>query len=97
MEKENWINEVMQSTRGMKPAEANPFLFEKIALKIEQRKTGATKETGFSKGWAVAAVLLVVINIVSLTFIMQDKPTHKKEASYTALAKDMGLLSTYNY
>ena len=97
MEKENWINEVMQSTRGMKPAEANPFLFEKIALKIEQRKTGVIKENSFTKGWAVAAVLLVVINIVSLTFIMQGKPAPKKEASYTALAKDMGLLSTYNY
>jgi len=97
MEKENWINEVMQSTRGMKPAEANPFLFEKIALKIEQRKTGTAKENGFTKGWAVAAVLLVVINIVSLTLIMQGKPMHKKEAPYAALAKDMGLLSTYNY
>jgi hypothetical protein len=97
MEKENWINEVMQSTRGMKPAEANPFLFEKIALKIEQRKTEAINENSFSKGWAVAAVLLVVINIISLTFMMQGKPAHKKEASYTALAKDMGLLSTYNY
>jgi hypothetical protein len=97
MEKENWINEVMQSTKGVKPAAANPFLFEKIAFKIEQRKNQALTDNSFSKGWVVVAVLLVIVNIVSYTYMMKDKPSPQKEMAYAALSKEMGLTSTSNY
>ncbi len=97
MEKENWIDEVIQSTKGMKPVEANPFLFEKIASKIEQRKDQSLLENSFSKGWVVVAVLLVVVNIVSYTYITKDKPSPQNEMAYAALSKEMGLTSISNY
>jgi len=97
MEKENWINEVMQSCKGMKPMEANPFLFEKIAHKIELNKMDEMRATSFFKGWAVAASLVILLNIISFTHILKDKPSHQKEMGYQALSKEMGLIQTNNY
>jgi len=97
MEKENWINEVMQSTKGIKPVEANPFLFEKIAHKIELNKRDETGAKSFSKGWALAASFVVAINIISFTYILKDKPSHQNEIGYQALSKEMGLAQTSNY
>ena len=97
MEKENWINEVMQSTKGMKPVEANPFLFEKIAHKIELNKRDEEKAKSLSKGWALAASLVIVVNIISFTYMLKDKPNHQKEIGYQALYKEMGLAQTSNY
>jgi hypothetical protein len=70
MEKENWINEVMQSTKGIKPIDANPFLFEKIAQKIEANKKLEAQEKPFLKGWILAASLVLAINITSFTHIL---------------------------
>ncbi|MEO8759513.1 MAG: hypothetical protein ABI388_01000 [Bacteroidia bacterium] len=97
MEKESWINEVMDSTKGMKPLDANPFLFEKISLKIEAKKSDISQVKAFSKSWALAASLVLIINIVSFAYIIKDKPSAQKEMGYTALSKEMGLTSTTNY
>ncbi|MFI5140826.1 MAG: hypothetical protein ACHQII_00595 [Bacteroidia bacterium] len=97
MEKENWINEVMLSTKGMKPVEANPFLFEKIAHKIELNKRDEVYAKSFSKGWALAASLLIVVNIISFTYMLKDKPSQQKEIGYQTLSKEMGLAQTFNY
>ena len=97
MEKENWINEVMQSTKGMKPMEANPFLFEKIAHKIELNKRDEVQTKPFSKTWALAASIFIIVNIISFAYVLKDKPSHQKEIGYQALSKEMGLIQTSNY
>ncbi|HTA62863.1 MAG TPA: hypothetical protein VK835_10425 [Bacteroidia bacterium] len=97
MEKENWINEVMQSTKGMKPVDANPFLFEKIVHKIELNRRDEVQAKSFSKGWALAASLIIVVNLISFTYMLKDKPSHQKEIGYQALSKEMGLAQTSNY
>jgi hypothetical protein len=97
MEKENWINEVMQSTKGMKPMEANPFLFEKITHKIELNRRDEVQAKLFLKGWAVAASIVIVVNVISFTHILKDKPSQQKEIGYQALSKEMGLTQTSNY
>jgi hypothetical protein len=97
MEKENWINEVMQSTKGMKPMEANPFLFEKIVHKIELNKKEEAQAKSFSKGWALAASIVIIVNIISFTYMLKDKPSQQKEMGYNALSKEMGLTQTSNY
>jgi hypothetical protein len=38
MNKENWIEEVMNSLDGVKSAEANPFLYSRIVNKIHSAK-----------------------------------------------------------
>ena len=97
MEKEDWINEVMQSTKGIRPMEANPFLFEKIAFKIDMKASDVTQEKSFFKSWALAASLIVMINIISFLYIQKDKPFQQKEMGYAALSKEMGLIQTTNY
>jgi hypothetical protein len=51
----------------------------------------------FSKGWALAASLVIVVNIISFTYMLKDKPSHQKEIGYQALSKEMGLAQTSNY
>ena len=97
MEKETWINEVMESTRGMNPVEANPFLFEKIQFRMEARSRETSLTKVFSKGWAIAAVLLLALNIVSFTYMLKDSSQPQKQSGYQALAKEMGLSNMYNY
>lgn len=97
MEKENWINEVMQSTKGIKPVEANPFLFEKIIHKIEASKREEVEVKSFSKNWALVASVVLVINVVSLAYVLKDKPNKQQEVGYRALSKEMGLVQNLNY
>jgi hypothetical protein len=97
MEKESWINYVMQSTKGMKPMEADPFLFEKISFQIEKKESNVKQEISFLKSWALAASLVVVINLVSLIYLIKDKPGFRQEKGYAALSKEMGLAETTDY
>ena len=97
MEKENWINEIMQSTKGIKPVEANPFLFEKIAANIELNKKDEAQANYFLKGWALTASIIVAVNLISFTYMLKDKPSQQKEIGYQALSKEMGLIQTNNY
>jgi len=61
MNKEKWINEVMNSLDDVKSAEANPFLYNKILNKIG---SGALEYTPIKLVWLAAAsfALLVVLN-----------------------------------
>jgi hypothetical protein len=97
MEKDNWINEVLESSRGIKPQEPGSFLFEQISAKIERRKSESSGFMNIPKGWAVASVLIVVINLASIVFIMKQQPVQQKEMGYTSLSNDMGLNNSYNY
>ena len=90
MEKETWINEVMNSTKGLAALEANPFLFEKALSKIEANKKEFSAIKILAKNWAWAAVLVVVVNLVSFTHILKQKP-NINELGYAALSKEMGL------
>ncbi len=61
MNKEKWINEIMNSLDNVKSAEANPFLYNKILNKIG---SGALEYTPIKLVWLAAAsfALLVVLN-----------------------------------
>ncbi|HKC69061.1 MAG TPA: hypothetical protein VKG26_12575 [Bacteroidia bacterium] len=97
MEKENWINEVMQSTKGMKPAEPNLFLFEKIAHKIERNKKEEAQLKSSLKGWALVASVVIAVNLISFVYALKDKPNKQQEIGYRALSKEMGLVQNSNY
>ena len=63
MNKEKWIDEVLQSAKGMKPAEANPFLHTRIETKLQQEKPVQS----ISLRWVYASLaglfLLLLLNI----------------------------------
>lgn len=61
MNKEKWINEVMNSLDDVKSAEANPFLYNKILNKLG---SGEIEYTPMKLVWLAAAsfALLAVLN-----------------------------------
>ncbi len=68
MQREDWISEVLESTKGMQRAEPSPFLFEQITAKL----ANGTANSGFYGspflrwGLVVFVSVLVSINIIAL-------------------------------
>jgi hypothetical protein len=58
--KDQWIKETMESIEGIQPANANPFLFEKVLNRLQR----PAKSISFQLAWKAAAIiiLLAVIN-----------------------------------
>jgi len=92
MQKEEWINEIMQSAAQIKPAEPNPYLFNKIQLAIEQPKEKVTLIK-----WALAASLIVIINMGCIFYVSFNKKQQSNEDAITSLSTEMGFNSNYNY
>ncbi len=74
MEQENWINEILESTRGLTSALPDAKLYSKIQYSIESQKKVAPQWV-----WLAAAsiILLVTLNI---HFVL-SKSSKKEEAS----------------
>ncbi len=99
MEQNNWINEVLESTKGMQKAEASPFLFEKISNRIQSGKTTAPVRSNSIK-WAFAsfAAIILIINVIALSNYSgsENKNTDTTELVST-LGSELGYNSNYNY
>jgi hypothetical protein len=67
MEKENWINEVFESTKGMQKAEPSPFLFEQISTRINKGEYSGVEVSPFLK-WGLTSLVLVILslNVISI-------------------------------
>jgi hypothetical protein len=63
MENDKRIEEVMSSIDSIKRAEANPFLYEKIMYRMKNGKSTAEVQPKFSWQWALAACVIVGVNI----------------------------------
>ena len=76
MKKEQWINEVFESTKNLERLEASPFLAEKVIDRIAlSNEAGNQGALGIKWAFGLVAALFIVINIVSLA-----KAEHNKEA-----------------
>jgi hypothetical protein len=103
MEKEEWINEVLNSTSGMQKAEPGPFLFEKITARIEKKRT--VEQAGlifFGRKWAlgliaVLVLVLVLVNGLSIFYFSSPKPSEPHKEIVNALSHELGYSSSYNY
>jgi Na+/H+ antiporter NhaC len=76
MEKENWINEVLESTQGITTVAPDARIFSKIQSKIKVKNTIPMQWV-----WTAAAsmVILVALNIALVSF------KTKKEKSATEI------------
>ncbi|WP_298223371.1 hypothetical protein [Flavobacterium sp.] len=80
MEQEQWINEVLESTAGMKPAIPDARLFAKIQNSIQ------TENISMRWVWMAAATLLLLVTL-NITFVFS---TSKKEKTATeVIANDL--------
>jgi len=97
MESENWINETLESTKGMQRAEPNPFLFEKIAGRIQNEKVKPVKVPVARWAFAASAAVLICINIISISVSSQAKDSASEKDQISELANELGYKTNYNY
>jgi hypothetical protein len=90
MNKEKWINEMMSSLDGAKPAEANPFLYNRILGKLAKSDTAFTPVRVV---WLAAASFLLLLTL-NFMIVKQKKPLEKENAGLEQIAA--GLLNTSN-
>lgn len=82
MKKEEWINEVLDSTKGMQKAEAPPFLQEKIMGRIQTASSAVMEKPSLQWAFALTAIVLIAINVFTVL--------PKDHAPKAALQKNAG-------
>ena len=98
MNKEQWVNAVIGSTNGMKQAEANPYLYQKVLHKLKEQNQPVEVLPGFVvRRWAIAATVVMILNVLTVVHYTTTGANVSKEQAQNALSQEMGLNSTYNF
>jgi hypothetical protein len=97
MEQENRINEILESTKGMQKAEPDPFLFEKIAARIEKEKVRPVKVPFIRWAFAVGTATAIVINVLCISLASKSNSDRPQNTAVTELVNEMGYKTNYNY
>ncbi len=94
MNKEQWIDEIIDSTKGMHKADPGAGFYDQVLLKLNRPATikGISMPV---KQWAAAAILLLALNIGSIVYFMDGRKTGGMPNN--PLASELQLESTYNY
>jgi hypothetical protein len=94
--REQWIEEVMGSTRGMAKAAPGDGFFEQVSMKLKRPGINAGRPVALFK-WVAAAVLLLALNAGSIAYFMDHGNKHAGGNLSNPLAAQMQTESTYNY
>jgi hypothetical protein len=97
MKKEYWINSILQSASEINEVEANPFLWEKINIRLNVRSDAVKYNVKYKLGWAVAIALMVALNVSTLLIYSLKDQKHSEAASINALTAELSSNTTYNY
>lgn len=81
MEKENWINEILESTNGIVAVVPDANLFSKIQKRIKSDNTISTKWV-----WLAAASIMLLIS-VNIKFVCFK--SNKEKASTESIAASL--------
>ena len=94
--REKWIDEVLESTIGMVPAQPDSGLHERVMRKIDASKTNTTSAIPL-RGWAAAAVLLLAINMLSVIRYTKRSGDKAPATGTNAIAFQVQSAPSYNY
>lgn len=94
MQKEQWLNDVLQSTEGMHKAMPPDDLYERFMARLKQPEPVRTIAFPV-KQWAAAAVILLALNIGSVVYFMGQ--TKANDHSVNPIATALEMDTTYNY
>ena len=88
MSKENTIEEILESTKYIKKVDLNPYLFNKILLKIKQNKDIflSTRLIWLSLSTFILLIfcnLIIIIKIDKISNKNEDTPSKYDLISYT--------------
>lgn len=74
MEKDKWIENIINSTNGITKVSPSNQLFSKIQSKIDEEKT----VEGYTK-WLVAASIAILISLNTLFLVKENTTSQKNE------------------
>jgi hypothetical protein len=97
MERENWINKILETTAKIKEVEVSPFLYQKIVTRLTRAEEESISLANFKLGWSIALVSVVILNISALTFYMVRSNHLKDYAAIEKLSGELSLNTTYLY
>ena len=92
MDKEQWIDRVMNSVADIGRAEGNPFLYQKVLSKLSQRHEGTVSPRVV---W-LAGCLLVLMAVVNFSVVPKSNVAVSKRGM-EALASEYGLTADDTY
>ena len=95
METHNWIDDVLQSTKGMQKAEPSPFLFEQITARINKGEHLLEVENPLLK-WGLTCFVLIMLSLNVISIVNNNGTTQKNSAEELANTY-FNTNTTYNY
>jgi hypothetical protein len=93
-DKEKWINEVLDSTRGIRRAQPGNDLFDRVTTRLSRSGTAVRLPL---VRWAAAAIFLVVLNVGSVIYDTHQGSHSAPLTGESAIATEMQSVTTYNY
>jgi hypothetical protein len=96
MEKENWINEVLESTRGMQKAEPSPFLFDQITARINKGRYGSVSVDPFLK-WGLTTFVLIILSLNIFSIVKINKELVSNQTNQVVTDPYFNNAVIYNY
>lgn len=94
-QKEEDIKDILNSLNGIKRAEANPFLYEKIMNRMQTAADGGRKTVVYLR--VQLATLLLFLSINSY-LLLSDSPGKSGAKNSSVIANDyFGTNANYNY
>lgn len=99
MEKDKWINDIIDSTKGMQRAEPSPFVFEQITAKLSNKvKPIYSSESNSAVRWGLAFLVsaIILVNMISLIKVnVRSKST--VESSMSESVNELDNATIYSY
>jgi negative regulator of sigma E activity len=89
--KDQWIDEALNSTNGMRKAQPGNGLYDKVIGNLS--RPAVRKQV---TRWAAAAILLLALNIGSVLY-NKNRNSSTPQSSENPIAAEMQAETTYNY
>lgn len=97
MEKENWINSIIESASKIREAEPNPYLYSRIQSRLAAKESQPVFSPRFKLAWVTAIILVIAINISALAVYRSKQVKQKESYSMESLAGEFNTDTSYNY
>jgi hypothetical protein len=94
MNKEEWISDILQSAKEIKPVAANPYMATRIEAKLQNAK-GTT--TSIPVRWVYATLAVMIVIVTANIFIWSHSSQLSEQKELRQIIQDYGWSSNDPY
>jgi hypothetical protein len=88
MNKENWINDIIQSGKEIRPIPANPFLATRVEARLQQLPNAVTPKIPIR--WVYSTAITLVVLLVLNILVWQSTAPQTQTAGVQQLIQEYG-------